>query len=71
MLRNYLKIAFRNLLNDKVYSSINILGLAIGFSASALILLWVNDEMNFENTHEHKHRIYQAWNQVTCASHQH
>ena len=65
MLQNYLKIAFRNLLNDKVYSSINILGLAIGFSASALILLWVNDEMNFENTHEHKHRIYQAWNQVT------
>ncbi len=65
MLRNYLKIAFRNLLNDKVFSSINILGLAIGFSASALILLWVNDELNFENSHENKHRIYQAWNQVT------
>ena len=65
MLRNYLKIAFRNLLNDKVFSSINILGLAIGFSASALILLWVNDEMNFENTHENRERIFQAWNQVT------
>ncbi len=65
MLRNYLKIAFRNLLKDRTFSSINILGLAIGFSASALILLWVNDEMSFENTHENRDRIFQAWNQVT------
>ncbi len=65
MIKNYLKIALRNLLNNKVYSSINVIGLAIGFSASALILLWVNDEMSFESSHENKDRIFQAWNQVT------
>jgi putative ABC transport system permease protein len=65
MLQNHLKIAFRNLQKNKVYSSINIVGLAIGFAASALILLWVNYEYSFESSHQNKDRIFQAWNQVT------
>jgi putative ABC transport system permease protein len=65
MIRNYLKIAWRNLLNNKAFSFINIVGLAIGFAASALILLWVGDEMSFESSHQNRNRIFQAWNRVT------
>ncbi|MBK8054889.1 MAG: ABC transporter permease [Saprospiraceae bacterium] len=65
MFLNNLKISWRNLQKNWVYSLINILGLTIGFAASALILLWVNDEKSFENTHQNKDRIFQAWNRVT------
>ena len=49
MFKNYIKIAFRNLLKNKVYSLINILGLAIGITATILIGLWINDEITFNN----------------------
>lgn len=48
MLKNYLKIGWRNLINDKVYSFINISGLAIGAAVSMLIGLWVIDEMSYD-----------------------
>ena len=47
MLRNYLKIAFRNLLKNKVYSFINIGGLAVGMAVAMLIGLWIYDELSF------------------------
>ncbi len=50
MIRNYLKIAWRNLLKNKTYSIINIGGLAIGLTIAILIGLWVHDETTF-NTH--------------------
>jgi hypothetical protein len=46
MLKNYLLIAIRNLKKDKVFSLINILGLALGMACSLLILLWIQDERN-------------------------
>jgi putative ABC transport system permease protein len=58
MLQNYLKIAFRNLLRNKVYSFINILGLAIGVSACLVIFLLVNFELSFENFQPDRERIY-------------
>lgn len=52
MIRNYVKIAFRNLVKNKVYSFINIGGLAVGFTVFCLIALYVADELSFDNFHE-------------------
>jgi putative ABC transport system permease protein len=61
MLRNYLKIALRNIQKNTVYSFINIFGLAIGITCSILILLWVYDEVSFDNFHSNRDRIHQVW----------
>jgi ABC-type antimicrobial peptide transport system permease subunit len=61
MFKNYLKIALRNLLKNKVYSLINISGLAIGMTATILIGLWVNDELNYNNYFENKATIAQIY----------
>ncbi len=58
MLQNYLKIALRNLLINKVYSFINILGLAIGVSACLVIFLLVSFELSFDNFHPDRELIY-------------
>ena len=60
MLRNYLKIAFRNLKKHKGFSFINIAGLAIGIACCLLILLLIRDELSFDRFHEHKDRIYRV-----------
>jgi tetrahydromethanopterin S-methyltransferase subunit F len=44
MIRNYLKIALRNIKRYSTYSILNISGMAIGMAAAILILLWVGDE---------------------------
>ena len=64
MIKNYLKIAFRNLLRNKAFSFINILGLAIGMASAILILLWIQNEMSYDQFHEKKDRIYEAWNRA-------
>ena len=58
MFRNYLKVAARNLLKHKVYSFINILGLAVGIAASVLIFLYVADELSYDRFHEKADRTY-------------
>lgn len=60
MLKNYFKIAWRNIAKQKGYSSINIIGLAIGIAACLLILQYVSFELSYENFHEHKDRIYRV-----------
>ncbi len=60
MLRNYLKIAFRNLVKYKGYSSINILGLAIGMACCILILLYVQDELSYDQHHIRADRIFRV-----------
>lgn len=65
MLKNYFKIALRNLIRHKVFSSINILGLAIGMASAMLILLWIQNEVSFDQFPEKKDRIYNAWNRAT------
>ena len=67
MFKNYFKVAFRNLLKNKVYSFINISGLAIGMAATMLIGLWIYDELNFNSHFEKKETIaqvfqHQTWN---------
>lgn len=65
MILNYFKIAVRNLLKSKGFSLINIIGLSIGMASAILILLWIYDEVQYDQFHEKKDRIYEAWNRHT------
>lgn len=58
MLRNYIIIAFRNLVKNRSFSIINIFGLALGLCCTLLIALWVNDEYSIDKFHTNKDRIY-------------
>lgn len=60
MLKNYLKIAFRNLIKNPGYSFINIMGLAVGMAASIMIMLWVLDEFSYDTFHEKKDQVYRV-----------
>ena len=59
MLKTNLKIAWRNLLKDKQFTFINILGLFAGLACALLIFLWVNDERNYDKFFENDNRLYQ------------
>ncbi|HWD86644.1 MAG TPA: ABC transporter permease [Mucilaginibacter sp.] len=61
MLKNYFKIAWRNLLKSKVYSSINILGLAFGMAVAMLIGFWMYDELTFDHYHANHKKIAQVY----------
>lgn len=58
MLRNYLKIAIRTLSRHKLYTAINILGLAVGLASCILISLWLQGEMSYDRFHEHSNDLY-------------
>jgi len=60
MFRNFFKIAFRNLVRHKAFSFINITGLAIGLICFILIMLWIQDELSFDNFHQNTDRIFSA-----------
>src|SRR5687768_4775531 len=60
MIKNYFIVAWRNILRQKGYSGINIIGLAIGVAACLLILQYVSFELSYENFHENKDRIYRV-----------
>src|SRR5215831_1940721 len=62
MIKNYLKIAFRNLGRNKGFSAINILGLSIGMSAAILIFLWVQNELGTDRFFDKTTRLYQLCN---------
>jgi len=60
MIRNYFKIARRNLFKNKGFSITNILSLTIGITCTILILLWVQDEISFNKFHANYKSIYQV-----------
>src|SRR5688572_25731406 len=60
MLLNYLKIAFRSLVKFKGYTAINLLGLALGLTAGILIMLYVLDELSFDQFHSKLDRVYRV-----------
>lgn len=60
MFRNYLKTALRSMGRHAAYSSINILGLAVGFVASFFILLWVQDELSYDDFYEGSEDVYRV-----------
>ena len=65
MFKNYFKIAWRNLVKNKVLSLINIGGLAVGMAVVMLISLWVLDEVSFDKYHGNYGRIAQVMQNVT------
>jgi putative ABC transport system permease protein len=60
MIRNYLTIAFRNLVKNKSYSAINIGGLAVGMAVAMLIGIWINDELSANKHHKNYETLYQV-----------
>ena len=58
MLRNYLKISYRNLKRQKGYAFINVFGLAVGLACCLLIGLFVYDELSYDRFHEAADRLY-------------
>lgn len=58
MLQNYFKIAWRNLVKDRLFTFLNVLGLSMGLACVLLIFLWVNDELSVDQFHENKNRLY-------------
>jgi putative ABC transport system permease protein len=61
MIRNYFKIAWRNLVKNKAFSLINISGLALGMACSLLIMLWVADEKHVDSFHKHDENLYSVF----------
>ena len=58
MIKNYLKIALRNIKKHRGYFTINIMGLSLGIASCLLISLWVLDELTYDQHHEKANRIY-------------
>lgn len=58
MLTSYIKIAWRNIIRNKAFSAINILGLALGMGCSLLIFLWIQDELQVDNYHANGPQLY-------------
>ncbi len=61
MFKNYLKIALRNLFKQKLYSFINIIGLAIGIASCILIYLFVQNELSYDTFHKNADRLYRVY----------
>ena len=60
MIRNYFKIALRNIVRHKAFTAINIAGLAIGMTCSIFILLWVQNELSYDRFHKNVQNIYRV-----------
>ncbi len=58
MIRNYFKIAWRNIIRSKSFAVLNIVGLSIGMACSILILLWVQNEVTYDKFHRDSERTY-------------
>jgi putative ABC transport system permease protein len=63
MLKNYFKVAFRNLWKRRGYSFINILGLTTGMASAMLILLWIQNELSYDRFYDKADRLYTMYNQ--------
>src|SRR3569833_1946912 len=60
MIKNYLKTAFRSLKKNRAFTAINILGLALGFTASLLIVFYVTDDLSYDRYNVNADRIYRV-----------
>ena len=65
MLRNYLRIAVRNILKDRLYSLIHVVGLSVGVACCVLIVLWVHDELSYDTFHENSDQIQRIYSVET------
>ncbi|MEN0052466.1 MAG: ABC transporter permease [Mucilaginibacter sp.] len=62
MIKNYFKIAWRSLWKNKAFSTINIVGLAVGMCGAILIFTWIQNELSFDLFHANKDNLYKVWN---------
>ena len=60
MLKNYFKVAWRNLIKDKQFSFLNLIGLSTGLACALLIYLWVSDELSIDKFNKNDSRLYQV-----------
>lgn len=67
MIKNYFKIAWRNLIRHKIFSFINIFGLMVGLTTFLLIALYIFDELTFDSFHTHADNIYRVVNKKVSA----
>lgn len=65
MIENYFKIAWRSLLKSKLFTALNLLGLALGLAISLLLILFVKDELSFDKYHSKADRIYRVGSTAT------
>lgn len=65
MIKNYLRIAFRNLLRNKVYSLINVVGLAVGLTCAILLYLYIQNELSYDQYHKDQAQIFRLERTVT------
>jgi putative ABC transport system permease protein len=63
MLKNYFKTALRNLLRNRVYSAINIVGLSLGLACAMLIILYAKDELSYDRFHTNTAQVYRVVHQ--------
>ena len=68
MLQNYLKIAFRNLMFNRIYTLISITGLAVGMMIAIFIFLWIRNEWSFDQYHADADRIYRITNHFVVST---
>jgi putative ABC transport system permease protein len=60
MIRNYFKIAWRNMVKDKQFTLLNVVGLSAGIACTLLIYLWVHDEVSYDKFFENDSQVYQV-----------
>ena len=60
MWKNYIKIGFRSLLKNKLYTGINLLGLSIGFGVGILIFFNIQQENSFDTFHTNESKLYRV-----------
>ena len=65
MFKSLVKNAFRNITNKFGYSFLNILGMTLGITSALFLILYVSDELSFDQYHEHKDRIYRVQSHIT------
>jgi len=64
MIKNHIRIAWRNLLKNKSYTAINMIGLAVSITAVLLITLWVQNQFLYDNFYSNGDRIYKLWSRT-------
>lgn len=64
MLKNYIKIAWRNLMKDRQFTLLNLVGLSTGLTCAILIYLWINDEIHVDKFHAKDSQLYQVMTNV-------
>ncbi|WP_422081573.1 ABC transporter permease [Ulvibacterium sp.] len=61
MFKNYLKVAFRNIIRNKTFSAINLLGIVLGMVCFLFIFLWIRDEKSIDNFHENGENLFNVY----------